>query len=174
MERKTISVVLTLTAAVLTACAVVVAAATQSKYTVDEPICWVLENPCLDSGGAYVVVTGTERARFHVVVDGNGGWHVAAQFRLLDDTIGEVCDLDPVTGDLVPTGQLYRVARNSVGVEHAAGDGLPYTWTNVTTTRFISAGSADNFITHRVHRVTINSNGEITVDFDRATAECRG
>jgi hypothetical protein len=114
---------------------------------------------CLNGGaGEYVLTTGTLHISFQSVDDGAGGLH----FRFLSNTQGAV-------GVGETTGTVYRsstVAPSTTNLK--AGE----TTTEVRVTRFSAPGPDNNFYLQIKFRVTINANGEPTVEIDEIKAGC--
>ncbi|PLS03381.1 hypothetical protein [Neobacillus cucumis] len=70
-----------------------------------------------------------------------------------------------VTG-IAPNGETLHATGVTRWTEHIKGAG-PYEYTFVNNYRVIGQGQTPNYLVHQVVHVTINANGETTVDFDK-------
>jgi hypothetical protein len=66
-----------------------------------------------------------------------------------------------VTG--VPSGNVYKLNGHFEFRQTFDADGYPYTVTNTETDVLIGKGSAPNIVLHVVYKVTINANGDVSI-----------
>jgi len=72
------------------------------------------------------------------------------------------------------TGDKYQatgVTQTVVKAQVAPGE--QYQETFVNNFRIIGAGPGNNYLVHEVFHVTVNANGEVSVEFDHFTVECK-
>ncbi len=66
-------------------------------------------------------------------------------------------------------GRRYRATRN-LGTT-ANGDGLPFSSTTVQSFNLVSAGSGPNMLVHVTAHITVNANGETTVEVQNVSGD---
>jgi hypothetical protein len=73
-------------------------------------------------------------------------------------------------------GLLNNVVYHATGVtrydEHFKD--LPYEYTAINNFKIIGEGQAENLLVHQTVHITVNANGEMTVDVEKTSLECRG
>lgn len=109
-----------------------------------------------------VMVDGTARMVIREEVDGNGGFHQGFHF-----------NLQRIGGIGLSSGDRYSF-QNTFNLEAnvPAGEFREFTITqNVAAHR---QGSGDNFRLHVTSHLTINANGEVTVEFFKMEFACQG
>ena len=72
----------------------------------------------------------------------------------------------------VTSGSIYHTAGPLQSVTNSNGTGNEFQLINVIV--LISPGSTNNLVLHETIHVTVNANGDTTVDFDNFRADCRG
>jgi hypothetical protein len=70
------------------------------------------------------------------------------------------------------TGKRYLAVGPTQIVSFDAGGPAVFNVANIIIT--VAPGSGDNFVLTEVVHVTLNANGDVTVDFDRVNVACRG
>ena len=75
------------------------------------------------------------------------------------------------------TGQITGDTYQATGVSQDRFSGSlvngQYAATLVNNFRIIGPGKGNNFLVHEVAHITINANGDVTVDFDYQSGECK-
>jgi hypothetical protein len=124
------------------------------------PIFFGVVNPC--NGEELVSLEGDIHIVISMTEDGNGGFH----FGVLNES--------HFSGIGAMTGAQYRGFFNSNGHFHVLQP-FPQIFTVASPgTMTISSGDVPNFIVLFVSHLTINANGEVTVDKNEFRTECRG
>jgi hypothetical protein len=124
------------------------------------PFAQVVLVPCANGGaGELVLISGNLHILITSTVDNNGGTqdknHAQPQ---------------GATGVGLTTGDVYRatgVTQDQVTI-NGAGE-----FTFVNNFRIIGPGPGNNLLVHQTVHVTINANGDMTVDVDNSSVECR-
>lgn len=116
-------------------------------------------NPCNEDS---VRITGELRITVRTIVDAQGGQHFA--FTLVPQHLG---------GESA-SGTHYKVVGGDRQSFQVRADGTPLTTTFTTSAMLISQGGADNFLQVMMGHLTINANGELTVQLVSDRQECRG
>jgi hypothetical protein len=116
--------------------------------------------PCADGGaGEEVVFEGNLHILFTVTADKKGGFHVKSHFQP-----------QGLSGVGSSTGDSYQAT--GVTQDHynlKAGE----TYTSVNNFRMIGQGPGNNFLIHSTFHYTINAKGELTVEHDNSSVECK-
>jgi hypothetical protein len=154
-----------LNAAVLAAPAAHAAASVQvfqQEFEISNfPAVLPLQGSCVNGGsGEVILINGTLHFVAVVTTDAAGGMHVA-----LNQNFSDVTGVGTISGDT------YRVT-DTVGLQGPGrealyvppGSALPRTDTEHSDIRFISIGSGDNLLGQISSHLTINANGDVTVD----------
>ena len=124
----------------------------------DFPVDEVDQNPC---NHEKIHVTGSVGIDIHTVINGNSA-NLSIHLQATVDGVGN-------------QGNTYNVLVNQNAHENVSLSGNGQGNTNVVTTlRFISKGSAPNFILRETFHITVNANGDVTVIRDDSSADCRG
>lgn len=108
-------------------------------------------------------------------VSGTADVHLLFTATVTDNTVSGTLHGNPHGTDLVgeTTGDVYQgtgVTRESFSGSLQNGQ---YTLTFVNSFHLIGPGSGNNLLAQEVEHVTINANGDVTVDFDNLTEECK-
>jgi hypothetical protein len=126
------------------------------------PITLDLFVPCANGGaGELVVVSGNLHQVLTSVDNGNGGLLLRSHFQP-----------QGLSGVGQSTGTKYQ----ATGVTESSfilSPPFPVISTFVNNFRFIGAGPGNNFLFHEVAHLTIDAGGNTTVEFDKATADCK-
>lgn len=129
---------------------------------VSVPVSVTIFIPCANGGvGDLVTVTGS----LHVVMISN----VSATGEI---TVYEHFNAHDVSGT-GSTGLQYHGTGVTEAMVTAQGDGSPFVQTIINNFRIIGQGPGNNFLFHETAHITINNNGDVTVDFDNLSVECR-
>jgi hypothetical protein len=110
--------------------------------------------------GELIHVTGTVHVLSVTTINENGGAH--STFRLTRK----------VSGVGLLTGDLYQNMSQTSIYEAAGSDGLPLTVTVIETFRFVGQGPGNDLTVQVTSHLTVNENGEVTVEFTKSKAEC--
>lgn len=105
------------------------------------------------AGDLHMVISATENDNRI-----SGGYHFNPQGAKLEDEAGRV-----YSGTGVGRGHFS---------EPVDGNGA-VTFTAVDSFKLIGHGSAPNFLLQAVFHVTINANGDVTVEFERVSEQCK-
>ena len=120
-----------------------------------------LQGSCVNGGsGEVILISGTVHFVAVETTDDAGGRHFALEQNFSN-----------VTGVGTASGDAYRVT-DTVGLQGPGrealyvppGSALPRTETVHSDIRFISMGSGDNLLAQISSHLTINANGDVTVD----------
>jgi hypothetical protein len=118
--------------------------------------------PCANGGlGEDVHLTGYLHMTNSVTNDGHGGFHVTWQ-----------TNPQGVTGVGLTTGDKYQgtgVTRSNTNAKPP----FPYETTFVNNFRIIGQGPGNNFLVHQVMHMTVDANGNVVVNFDKSSTECK-
>jgi hypothetical protein len=118
--------------------------------------------PCANGGaGEVVVVTGNLHEVFTTVISGNGTLVLRSHFQP-----------QGVSGVGLTTGDKYQ-ATGVTELSDVISPPFPVTSTFVNNFRFIGQGPGNNLLVHEVAHLTIDANGVVRVDVDKASVECR-
>jgi hypothetical protein len=108
-------------------------------------------------------------------VDGTITLHTLLTSTVNGNNVSGKFHFQPQGGDLVGsvTGDKYRPT--GVTQDHFKGSlqNGQYTETFVNNFRIIGQGPGNNFLVHEVFHITINANGDVTVEHDKISEECR-
>jgi hypothetical protein len=118
--------------------------------------------PCAN-GGAGETVAGT--IDLHgLISDRINGNNVSGKFHF-----------QPQGGDLVGavTGDKYQPTGVTQGTFKGSLQNGQYTETFVNNFRIIGPAPGNNFLVHEVFHITINANGDVTVEHDNFSEECK-
>jgi hypothetical protein len=118
----------------------------------------VVENPC--TGESMTAIRGSGVFYDNSRVDDSGGCHINLKL-LLNATF---------EGD--ETGLLYEGSLEGTLNSYISADALPTTETFVLREKFVSHGSASDFLLKILIHTTVNANGIETVDVEMESAEC--
>jgi hypothetical protein len=158
MLKKVSFVWLSLVLLVLTA-SPVMAEATTSTTSVIFPLDQLLVNPCT---GETVHITGTLHWLGHITLDDTGRWHTRFQENHQN-----------VVGVGLDSGAEYRIpeAESTVVIWRFLDPQV--TTTDVVVVPFIAKGTDENALLQELVHVTVNANGELTVDVDDVRLICQ-
>jgi hypothetical protein len=121
--------------------------------------------PCAN-GGAGEFATVSDPV-LHVVVrssiDASGGIHTSGHFQ----PIGNWNGIGYVTGDVY---KATGVTRENVNQD---SDGFPLEFTFVNNFRWIGPGPGNNLLVHENLHVTLDADGNVTVEVLNSSSECR-
>ena len=146
------------------ACAVVGVTTAQAAVTTNEtqtiPVSVFV--PCANSG-AGEVISGDLRLHSLTTLTVNGN-NVSGKFHF-----------QPQGGSLVgeTTGDTYRATGVTQGHFKGSFQNGQYTETFVNNFRIIGPGPGNNYLVHETFHITINANGDVTVDHDNFSVECK-
>ena len=136
------------------------AVVTHSNETIHVTNFQVALGTCVNSGnGELLLVTGTLHNTSALRTDGQGGFHVTLHTNLVN-----------MTGVGTSSGDSYRVTDTAGGfgsrtdAYFPSGTAFPRIVTQSSDVRFISTGSGDNLLIRNTFHLTINANGDVTVD----------
>jgi hypothetical protein len=109
------------------------------------------------------VVSGVVNVKttLHLTEDGHGGFHAHFHAVFNGRAVGETSGIQYVGP---------QVNHDSF---HATSGGI-LEETSTLNFRFLSAGGADNILTHILLHITITPNGDVTSEFLNITEECNG
>lgn len=118
--------------------------------------------PCANDGaGESVLVTGRLHVLTHVTEDGAGGLSTVVHFQPMG-----------VAGEGLTTGDAYQGIGVTRTVTREAAT-YPVVVTVINRFGLVGAGSGNNLLVKETVHVTINANGETTVDTFKGSVECR-
>jgi len=136
------------------------AVVTHSNDTVDVTNFPVTLGTCVNSGnGELLLLTGTVHNASSLRTDAQGGFHATLHTNLVN-----------MSGVGTSSGDSYRVADTAgqfgsrTDAYFPPGSASPRTVTQSFDVRFISTGSGDNLLIRDTFHLTINANGDVTVD----------
>jgi hypothetical protein len=108
-------------------------------------------------------------------VDGTIELHTLITSTINGNNVSGKIHFQPQSGDLVGsvTGDKYQPT--GVTQDHFKGSlqNGQYTETFVNNFRIIGPGPGNNFLVHEIFHITINANGDVTVDHDRVSVDCK-
>jgi hypothetical protein len=116
--------------------------------------------PCADGGaGELVEFEGNLHVLIAETADNKGGFHVKMHFQP-----------QGLSGVGLSTGDSYQAT--GVTQDHLnLKAGVTYTYVN--NFRMIGQGPGNNFLVHDTYHVTVNANGELTVEHINSSVECK-
>ena len=115
--------------------------------------------PCANGGaGEGVILTGILHEQFHVTEFADGTF-----FLKLHDQPQNIKGV----GDA--TGAIYK----ATGVTQSRFKSTGRQTTFINNFRIIGRGRGNNFLVQELMHVTVNANGQITVEFDRVRVDCK-
>ena len=131
--------------------------------TITESVTVPFETVITACNGEDVFLSGERLLILHATIDSSGGIH--SKFTLVP---GHVRGVGSVTGTQ------YK----AVGGDHEHFkmdvDGAPLNFTNTDIFNLVSQGGTDNLQLKFIFHITINANGEVTVEVDHFSAKCVG
>jgi hypothetical protein len=135
--------------------------ATTTTTNVTTPVAIGAFIPCaLGGAGEIALVTGNLHSLIHVTTSDAGNTVVKTHFQPMG---------------LAGTGQTSGLKYQATGVTQDVltvnGD-PPWNFTFVNNFRFIGQGPGNNFHAHTTAHITVNANGEVTVDFSLDRTSC--
>jgi hypothetical protein len=108
-------------------------------------------------------------------VDGTIDLHTLITSTVNGNNVSGKFHFEPQGGDLVGsvTGDKYQPT--GVTQDHFKGSlqNGQFTETFVNNFRIIGQGPGNNFLVHEVFHITINANGDVTVNHDRVSVDCK-
>jgi hypothetical protein len=117
--------------------------------------------PCANGGaGEDVLLTGFLHVLVAAKQDGSGGLHTVVHFQPMG-----------LAGTGLTTGDVYR-ATGMTG-ETVNGIDIPFEDTFVNNFRLIGPGKGNNLLVHELFHVTINTQGVVTVEFEKLSEDCK-
>jgi len=132
--------------------------------TITDSVTEPYETTITACNGEEVHLSGELLFIYHVTVDANDAIHSA--FILVPQN---------VVGVGAETGVRYRaVGGDREQFYNLDADVGPITYTNTDMFNLVSQGGSDNFQAKYTFHVTVNANGEITVEVDQYSARCVG
>jgi hypothetical protein len=161
---KRLAVIGILSVVVLLAVALPAGAAPASTYTSSVVLPFPLGEwiPCANDGlGEHVNFSGKAHNLYHFTTNGN-----SFTIRMLGNYQG-LGGVGQVTGDKYRATSVEQLVRTG---SFANGQ---YSFTYSYSLRFIGQGDGNNYVMHFVHHYTLNSNGDVTVEFVNQTVDCR-
>jgi hypothetical protein len=127
-----------------------------------EPFEAVFFVPCADGGaGEEVLLTGFLHVLMTETQDAKGNLHFMSHFQPMG-----------IVGTGLTTDDMYR----GTGVEKETTKDAsppPSEDTFVSNFRIIGQGPGNNFLLHQLFHVTVNANGEVTVEVDNLSVDCK-
>ena len=78
-----------------------------------------------------------------------------------------------VSGIGLTSGDTYRAVGGMVSTSKTTSDYAPIIMTYVDTFNLIGQGPGNNSYLHIVEHMTLNANGDVTVDFVKVRTECK-
>ncbi len=128
---------------------------------VAEPFQQVVSVTCAEGGaGEDVLLSGFLHVLITGTLDANGSLHTTTHFQPMG-----------VAGTGLTSGAVYR----ATGITRDAINGLeiPFEATFVNNFRIIGPGKGNNLLIHELFHVTVNALGEVSVELDRVSTECK-
>lgn len=147
---------------VVAAVAAGVASARVTQNDVNQTIPWSDFIPCAN-GGAGEGVSGTIDLHLLVTSTVNGN-NVSGKFHF-----------QPQGSDLVGSvsGDTYQATGVTQGTFKGSLQNGQFTETDVNNYRLIGHGPGNNLLVHEVSHITVNAGGDVTVEFDRPSVDCK-
>ena len=133
------------------------AAAETETVQVNFPVAGTLTNPC---NGETVAYEGQQSGVLHSTLTDSGNYNFLANARVQVQGVGDM-------------GNTYVVSAN-VAQHFTGGADRAQTLALNYTLRYISQGSAPNFVAHLLIHYTVNAHGEVTAEVVTFQVECRG
>jgi len=153
-----------LLAATLVVCGVAagVASGGVTQNDVNQTIPWSDFIPCAN-GGAGEEVSGTIDLHILTTTTVNGN-NVSGKFHF-----------QPQGSHLVGsvTGDVYQATGVTQGTFKGSLQNGQFTETDVNNYRLIGHGPGNNLLIHEVSHITVNANGDVTVEFDHSSDGCK-
>ena len=132
------------------------------KNNVIIPFARVIFNPCACDGvGEFIEFTGSIHKMLYIKIDNNGIWH----WKFHNHPIG-------VKGIGLTTGDIYNVNGGMSSITKTTPDMLPINMNYIDKTKIIGPGPDNNYSMYIHEHMTMNANGEITVEFSDIRIEC--
>lgn len=123
----------------------------------------MLQVSCANDGlGEMVALSGQIEIQTHSSEDANGGVHLMTLVRP-----------SHVVGVGLTSGLFYRGTGATFENESYAADGYPAVLSSVNNFRIIGQGPGNNLLVHMTVHQTMNADGELTVDVDLSSQECK-
>lgn len=145
--------------------AVAIAPMVKAEVTANEsiPTDMIVPVPCANGGaGEDVSLSG----RLHMLMSQTENGNVTS-YKFLFQPQG-MSGIGSITGDKY---QATGVTQMEYGEQLAPGQQLHQTFVN--NFRVIGQGPDNNFVVHEVFHLTINANGEVSVQLDNLSVECK-
>jgi hypothetical protein len=107
-------------------------------------------------------------------ISGDVQLHVLMTSTVNGNTVSGKFHFQPQGSTLVgeTTGDLYRATGVTQGTFRGSLTNGQYTETFVNNFRMIGPGPENNILVHETFHVTLNANGDVTVERDRISDEC--
>jgi hypothetical protein len=139
-----------------------VAAAGVTQNDVNQTIAVADFVPCAN-GGAGEDVSGTIDLHILMTTTVNGN-NVSGKYHF-----------QPQGSNLVGaiTGDVYQATGVSQGTFKGSLQNGQFTATDVNNFRWIGPGPGNNLLIHEVSHITVNANGDVTVEFDKPSVDCK-
>ena len=126
----------------------------RGSWDIDEQIV----HPC---NGELVQITGTYTVTSRRNVDANGRVHFSATTNTDIRGVG-------------PSGEYNVTDRQSLSDHFIDGELYPENVTSVSQFHMVGRGRAPNFLITIVHRLLVEADGTVKVEFERASGHCGG
>lgn len=108
------------------------------------------------------------------VISGTIELHVLITSRLNGNNVSGFYHYQPAGGNLVGsvTGDTYQATGVTQSSFHGSLQNGLYTTTFINNFRLIGQGPGNNYLVHETAHLTLNANGDVTVNHDLFTIEC--
>ena len=126
----------------------------RGSWDVDEQIV----HPC---NGELVQITGTYTVTSRRTIDANGRVHFSATTNTAIRGVG-------------PSGEYNVTDRQSLSDHFIDGELFPENVTSVSQFHMVGRGQAPNFLITIVHRLLVEADGTVKVEFERVSGQCSG
>ena len=166
--RQLISLSLSIALA-LSALAAVPASAGVERET-SRDVSLTVDYLCEEHESKWVQLDGRIFGHWREETDGSGGLHVL--YKSLGQYKG--IGLEMVNGTVVPTGEEWLAKHMWKWSGHIGADELPFSGTYVDNTKMAGKGQASDLHIRWRYHITINANGDLSVERDSVTALCDG
>jgi hypothetical protein len=139
-----------------------VASAGVTQNDVNQTIPWSDFIPCAN-GGAGEAVSGTIDLHILMTTTVNGN-NVSGKYHF-----------QPQGSNLVGavTGDTYQATGVTQGTFKSSLQNGQFTETDVNNYRLIGHGPGNNLVIHEISHITVNANGDVTVEFDTPSVDCK-
>lgn len=119
--------------------------------------------PCANGGeGEDVFIVGGGTTVFRPTIDSNGGIHTTFKF------------VSHYHGTGLVTGDMYVANHTHTEVVNVRPGDLPFTETLVEHVKLTGTGQASDLRIRETYHITVNANGQVSVETSIATAVCDG